>query len=123
MDADAFSVGATIRHMVTGVPPGEDVEEFMARKNRPVKKLVRSVSRRIGKKHHVKRSKKYRTGLDLPEEINDLVQSLTHYDSFKRATVRSVTKHPWIKVSAASGKELEHGGEVLFLKCGTEKAL
>merc|ERR1712194_574348 len=122
MDADAFSVGATIRHMVTGVSPGENVEEFISRKNRPIKKLVRSVSRRMSmsKKHPDKRVKKYCTGEDLPEQVNNLVQSLTHYDSFKRATVRSVTKHPWINLSASSGKEKEHGGKVVFLNCGKE---
>jgi len=30
MVCDAFSVGTTIRHSITGVPPDKDVEEFIA---------------------------------------------------------------------------------------------
>ena len=108
-DTNVFSVGATIRHMVTGISPAEDAEEFIASKNRLTKKLVRTISRRISKKHLGRRIKKYCTGKDLPEQVNDLVQSLTHYDSFKRATVRSITNHPWIGLSTNSGKEKEHG--------------
>ena len=48
MVADAFSVGATIRHMVTGVPPNLNVEEFIALKNHPLKKMFRSLRLRIG---------------------------------------------------------------------------
>mmetsp|Transcript_6157 Transcript_6157/g.9705 ORF Transcript_6157/g.9705 Transcript_6157/m.9705 type:complete len:451 (-) Transcript_6157:158-1510(-) len=121
MDADAFSVGATIRHMVTGVSPGIDVEDFIASKNHPMKKLARSLKRRV-KKSHKKRVKKYRLSDDLPEEVSNLVQILTHYNSRKRATVRSVTKHPWINLSStsSSGKEVEHRGPIVYLKCGEE---
>jgi hypothetical protein len=107
--------------MVTGISPGEDAEEFIASKNRLTKRLFRTISRRINKKHLDKRIKKYCTGKDLPEQVNDLVQSLTHYDSFKRATVRSITNHPWIGLSTNSGKEKEHGRKILFLECGKEE--
>ncbi|KAL9186226.1 hypothetical protein ACHAXT_005464 [Thalassiosira profunda] len=124
MTVDAFSVGTTIRHMVTGVPPSDDVEEFIAAKNSVVKKLARSFTKRIGKSGKEKRAKKYRTGADLPDEVNHLIRILTHYDSRQRATVRSVTAHSWTKLadSAASQdngmKEMMHGGPIVYLQCG-----
>eukprot|EP00571_Detonula_confervacea_P009793 CAMPEP_0172299316 /NCGR_PEP_ID=MMETSP1058-20130122/1672_1 /TAXON_ID=83371 /ORGANISM="Detonula confervacea, Strain CCMP 353" /LENGTH=446 /DNA_ID=CAMNT_0013008743 /DNA_START=197 /DNA_END=1537 /DNA_ORIENTATION=- len=126
MDADAFSVGTTIRHMVTGVSPSINVEDFIASKNHPLKKLARSLKKRVKKDHH-KRVKKYRLSDDLPEDINDLIQILTHYSPSRRATVRSVTSHPWIQVSATispsqnKGKEVEHGGPILYLQCAEGK--
>ena len=106
---------------IGGVSLGTNVEDFIASKNHPMKKLARSLKRRV-KKSHKKRVKKYRLSDDLPEEVNNLVQILTHYNSRKRATVRSVTKHHWINLSAtsSSGKEVEHGGPIVYLKCGEE---
>ena len=52
MIADAFSVGATIRHMLTGVPPAVDVEEFIASKNHPLKKLLKRVKKGIKKNNN-----------------------------------------------------------------------
>lgn len=122
MDADAFSVGSTIRHMVTGVSPGINVEEFIASKNQTLKKLARFLKKRVNKDHH-KRVKTYRLSIDLPEDINDLIQILTHYRPSKRATVRSVISHPWIGISATLSpsqnerNELEHGGPIVYLQC------
>jgi len=125
MDADAFSVGATIRYMVTGVPPSVDVEDFIASRNNPLKKLIRSLKKRV-KGGNNKRSKKFRGGKDLPAQVNDLVQILTHYNTKKRATVRSVTKHPWIKLAAADapyepGNEVKYGGPIIYLNCAQDK--
>lgn len=108
--------------MVTGVPPSIDVDDFLASKNHPLKKMARSLKKRI-KKNTNERPKKYRQSHDLPAEVNELIQILTHYNSRKRATVRSVTHHPWIEgpevpISQSKGKELEHGGPVIYLNCG-----
>ena len=122
MIADAFSVGATIRHMVTGVAPSENVEEFIAFKNRPLKLLMRSLKKRI-QKDNPKRMKIYRTSSDLPDDVKDLIQSLTNSNAKQRATVRSATSHPWIKASALTTKrhEIEHGGPIVYLKCGGDQ--
>lgn len=122
MIADAFSVGATIRHMVTGVPPSENVEEYIANKNRPLKLLIRSLKHRISKDNPKQRVKKYRMSSDLPEDVKDLIQNLTHSNAKRRATVRSATSHPWIKSSVSKsmigGHEIEHGGPIVYLDCG-----
>lgn len=114
--ADAFSVGATIRHMVTGVPPNINVEDFLASKNHLLKRLARSLKKRV-KKDSRKRAKTYRLSSDLPDDISDLIQILTHYNQNKRATVRSVTSHPWIETSKNKGKEMRHGGPIVYLEC------
>ena len=120
MVADAFSVGATIRYMVTGVHPSVNVDDFIYSRNHPVKKLLKKLKKSIKKSN--KRAKVYRTSEDIPIEVNDLIQELTHYDSRRRATVRSVTHHPWIDLpgnaSSSHGKEMEHGGPIVFLKSG-----
>lgn len=135
MDADAFSVGATIRHMVTGVSPGIDVEDFIKSKNQPMKKLARALKSRVKKgSSNPKKIKKYRLGEDLPGEVCDLVEILTHYNSRKRATVRSATDHPWIKLSASASsnnngkrgglvtdKSIKSLGPVVYLQCAGEK--
>jgi len=135
MDADAFSVGAAIRHMVTGVSPGIDVEDFIKSKNQPMKKLARALKSRVRKvSSNPKQIKKYRLGEDLPEEVGDLVEILTHYNSRKRATVRSATDHPWIKLSASASsndngmrgglvtnKSIQSLGPVMYLQCAGEK--
>lgn len=112
-----LSVGATIRHMVTGVPPDVDVDDFIASKNHPVRKLVRSLSKKV-KGGGKKRPKIYRTSLDLPMDVMDLIQGLTHYNPKQRATVRTCTRHPWI-ASAMSPvderEEVAHGGPVVYL--------
>ena len=118
MTADAFSVGATIRHMVTGVPPSINVEDFIASKNHPLKKFAKSMRKRI-KKDDKKRHKKYRLGSDLPEEVEDLIQKLTYSIAESRATLRSVTVHPWIKASREDNEAVQHsGGPIVYLECG-----
>jgi serine/threonine protein kinase len=117
MVADAFSVGATIRHMVTGVPPSIDVEDFIAERNHPLMKLARSLRKRLLRNNR-KRAKKYRTSSDILVDVRDLIHSLTYYDWRRRATVRSVTQHSWIKTSASTSPEVKHGGPIAYLKCG-----
>lgn len=111
------------RAIVPGVSPGVDVEEFIASRNHPAKKMVRSLRKRVSKGSRQKRDKKYRMGEDLPVEVNDLVRVLTHFNSRIRATVRSATDHPWIKSSlpGENGKEKGKGGPIVFLKCAEEK--
>ena len=117
MVADAFSVGATIRHMVTGVPAGSDVEAFIASKNHPISKMARSLKKRL-KTSNRKRAKKYRTISDLPGDVRNLIRGLTHQDPMRRATVRSVTQHNWIKTSTTTPLDMGQGGPLAYLDCG-----
>jgi len=122
MVCDAFSVGTTIRHMVSGVPPDKDVEEFIAHKNRPLKKLLKSFK----KEGEKKRAKVYRFGSEIPNNAEDLIQVLTHYNPRSRATVRSVTNHSFLMQSGEGEvvKPAEYTPRkkeaVVYLKCGGE---
>ena len=82
MVADAFSVGASIRHMVTGVPPSINVEDFIARKNHPFMKLARILTKRF-RRNDRKRVQKYRTCSGQPGDIKDLIHCLAYHDSNK----------------------------------------
>ena len=122
-------VGATIRYMVTGVPPQYNVDEYIASKNNPLKVIVRALKRRRQK--NPKRAKKYRSSDELPNDVKDLIRQLTHYDSRKRATCRSATTHPWILSdivysshdSTMNEQSLtKHGGPIVYLECATKLA-
>ena len=118
MVADSFSVGATIRHMVTGVPAGCDVDAFVASRNHPFSKMARSLKKRL-KTSNRKRAKKYRAISDLPGDLNNLIRGLTHQDPMRRATVRSVTQHNWIKTSTmTTSLGMGQGGPLVYLDCG-----
>ena len=117
MVADSFSVGTTIHYMLTGVPAGTNVEDFMAVKNHPLVILARSLMKCFPKSNR-KRAKTHRTSSDLPGNVRNLIRSLTHHDPGRRATVRSATRHPWIETSASTPPEVEHGGPIEYLKCG-----
>ena len=129
MVADAYSVGATVRHMVKGVPPNVDVQDFIDARDHPLAKLGRCLGGRLlpGKRNRRWRranGKRYRASSDLPGDVKGLIRDLTHYDSRRRATVRSMTRHPWIvetsssSSSSSSCPEAEHGGPIAYLKCG-----
>ena len=117
MIADSFSVGVTIHYMLTGVPAGTNVEDFMAVKNHPSMILARYLMKCFPKSTR-KRANTYRTSSDLPGNVINLIRGLTHHDSGRRATVRSATHHPWIETSASTPPEMEYGGPIEYLKCG-----
>jgi len=127
MVADAFSVGATIRYMVTGVPPQYNVNEYIESKNHPLKKVMRALKQRSRK--NGKRIKQYRSSDNLPNGVKDLIGSLTHYDSRKRATVRMARSHQWVMNDICTteydtSKNLtpsHHGGPIIYLECTSNK--
>jgi len=118
MVADAFSLGATCRYMLTGVPPHIAVDEFIAMRKTPIAKMSKLVSKAlkkvIGKKDG--RRKRYRSVNELPPEAGQLIHSLTHWDPSKRTTVRGAKLFPWIR--SKDGKEdVLANKPVQFLKC------
>lgn len=127
MTTDAYSVGVTLRYMLTGVPPEESISEFVARKNSMVSKLGRSFRKKIGKDKD-KRQKRYKFTSDLPREASKVVMGLTHWKETVRTTVRSARNYEWIKSSFTMKKENanhptsnDHNAEFDFLKCALER--
>lgn len=128
MVADAFSVGTTIGHMITGIPPNVDEDEFLSSKTHPLKKIARKMKVRLSSdKKKGKRAKRYRLKSDLPLEINEVIQLLTHYDEMRRCTVRNARNLPWIMggdAVAVDGKDensfMNTGGPVMYLQCSDD---
>ena len=126
MVADAYSVGTTISHLVTGIPPNIDADEFLASKNHPLKKLSRNIKKRFLDKG-TKRAK-YKLKSELPLDVNEVIRLLTHYDERRRSTVRQARRLPWIKGDEEDNVEIEEstdttqtyldtGGPMNFLSC------
>jgi len=123
MIVDAFSTGATIRYMCTGVPPQESIEDFLRQKNSVFRSFGKKL-KKAGKKmdDSNKRKKRYQSNNDLPPEAVRVILGLTHWDSKKRTTIRSARDYEWISCSY-SMKSTEHtesechGGKLDFLKC------
>ena len=126
MVADAYSVGTTISHLVTGIPPNIDADEFLASKNHPLKKLSRNIKKCFIDRSTT-RAKKYRLRSDLPLDVNEVIRLLTHFDERRRSTVRQARRLPWIKgndedvdigeTADTVQSFMETGGRMEFLQC------
>lgn len=95
---DAYSMGHTIRYMMTGVQPGISVEDAIFMQNGGV--IGQLFSLCCGKKsdgENQKRSVRYRTMDELPGDILRLVGALTQISEQKRLSVRKARQSfPWI---------------------------
>ena len=119
MVADAFSLGATCRYMLTGVPPHIAVDEFIAMQKTPIAKVSKLASKALKKMTGKKevRGKKYRSVAELPPDAGQLIHSLTHWDPSKRTTVRGAKLFAWIRAKDYDGEEQPSNNAVRFLKC------
>jgi serine/threonine protein kinase len=128
MIADAYSVGSTIRYMVTGVPPEFSINDFLAEKNSCMNVISRKLKAKFGKDKN-KRKKNYRRTKNLPKEASKLLLGLTHWNEKKRTTIRSARNFQWIKGSfsmqnsegLSKSKSNEHNGKIDFLKCALNR--
>jgi serine/threonine protein kinase len=93
--ADAYSLGNTIKYMLTGAPPDEDVNQLISLSNHPLALLFRCV-RRKKDKDTAQRTVRYRRSSDLPPEVARLIRGATHYDPQQRTSVRTMRLYPWI---------------------------
>ena len=95
MVADSFSVGATIRYILTGVSPTEDIKDVIAAQSNPLLLLCSCLSKTfMGKEAAPKKC--YRWASQLPKEAVRLMHGMTHYDSRQRTTCRTARRYPWI---------------------------
>jgi len=109
---DAFSLGALLRYMLTGVPPEFTIEEYIARQTNSVAVLANfvskinlfaycskpnsAVSNRGGETK--RRKKRFKRNEDIPKDAANLVHSLTIRSPQKRLTVRHSQCHRWIQL-------------------------
>ncbi len=127
MTADAYSIGTTLRYMLTGVPPDVSISDFMAEKNSAVKIIGRKLKKKFSNKENLKRKKRYKYTSQLPKEASKVVLGLTHWNERSRTTVRSARNYEWIKSSYSMKDEKKHPssnyhkGEINFLTCALER--
>lgn len=93
--ADAYSIGATIKVLLTGVPADENEMEFMGSHDNPLLKVLTSIFS-CGKKGG-KRRKRYKWFDETPKAARDLVIKLTKPVYADRLTVPLARDEPWIK--------------------------
>ena len=119
--------------MVTGIPPNQDADEFLASKNHPLKKFARKMKRRLsGGTKKSPRAKVYRHRNELPPDVSEVISSLTHFDSRRRCTVRNARNLPWIAEKEEDVTEgessvmalpcMKAGGPITYLRCSRSSA-
>jgi serine/threonine protein kinase len=96
---DAYSLGCTIRYMMTGCVPHQSVAQAIANQNTVVDVLCRLMAcgnstKRRNKKPE--RTVRYRLVSDLPKEVQRLIEKSTLVDQIQRASVRAVRRYNWI---------------------------
>ena len=92
--ADAFSVGATIRVLLTGVPADQNEMQFIRSQNnafRAVTSTILSCVKQQGRK------KRYRFLDEAPKAARELVKKFTSPSCKDRLTVPLAREEPWIK--------------------------
>ena len=98
---DSYSLGHTIRYMMTGVFPTESVEEAIRAQNSFCRKLCG------GNKNDGKRTVRYRRLSELPEAVRTLIKDLTEIPEKKRLSIRKARRTAlWIS-DLYLGEEVE----------------
>mmetsp|Transcript_28339 Transcript_28339/g.47025 ORF Transcript_28339/g.47025 Transcript_28339/m.47025 type:complete len:477 (+) Transcript_28339:90-1520(+) len=99
---DSYSLGFTIRYMMTGVPPYLTVSEAIAEQNSICNKLCG------GNKNTTKRSVRYRTLEQLPYEVQWLIEDLTERSESDRVSVRTARRRcEWVAEVFDSAEQSE----------------
>ena len=115
MVADAYSLGAVLRYMLTGVPPTHNVEEYIGLQDSPAALIInfivslfqtcKSQKNKASKDTEDDtgalaptklRKRRFKRNNQIPRDAASLVRSLTVWNEHKRLTVRAAKHHPWI---------------------------
>jgi len=116
MIADAFSVGCILRYVWTGVPPSENVNEYI---NAQTGFLAMLCGMCFSKEE--KKTKRYRYNNEIPQDIGMVIKSLSIRDKFKRMTLRACSESPVIlEINKKLGGvpfEMAPREKVAFLNC------
>jgi serine/threonine protein kinase len=94
--SDAYSVGATIKMILTGVPAGENEMAFISANDSAIGKILDAICG-CGKKSDGKRRKRYKFLDETPKPARDLVEKLLKAKEEERLTVPLAREEPWIK--------------------------
>ena len=99
--ADAYSIGCTIRVLLTGVPPDQNEMEFISGQNNILLDMISAIfscgKKTKGGNGKHQRKKRYKFMDESPKPARELVRRLTKPVYSKRLTVTSARNEPWIK--------------------------
>lgn len=114
---DSYSMGHTIRYMMTGVQPGVSVEEIIKKQQRS--RMVKKVLSKIGlrkkeeeSENKTRRKPRYRLMDGIPGQAFLLIEQLTEVSPHKRISIRNARrKTDWIsQVLSFQTQSSDHGG-------------
>ncbi|OEU10213.1 kinase-like protein, partial [Fragilariopsis cylindrus CCMP1102] len=94
MIVDAYSVGWTLRVILTGVPPNQTISKYM-RKYHGQEPSV-EIFDEVSTKSKEKPSFRVRDTDEMPQEATLFISSLTKKDPEERMSIRQAQLHPWI---------------------------
>ena len=107
--SDAYAVGATLNEILTGVPPGEEVESYVKanrkdeKEEEPTTKPTKKSSFSCCSTVTVVEPKPLATGTiclrythELPTPANDLIAKMLQENAEKRLSVRDAQEHEWV---------------------------
>lgn len=105
MMSDAYSVGATLSELGTGVPPGQDVTEYVKTNRKTIPKPQSKVSKLFSRSKKGPYPIQLRLYEELPKPCSNLISSFMNHDPTKRISVREAQDHEYI----GGYDTLEHG--------------
>lgn len=103
---DSYSMGFTLKYMMSGVPPYRSIEEAIAEKDSCCNKICGGPSR------NAKRQPNYRRLGELPGEARRLIQKLTERAERERTSIRKARRsYLWISDVFSGSPEYERSVE------------
>jgi serine/threonine protein kinase len=127
MIVDAYSVGWTLRVILTGIPPNVTISQYMRKVSAIQDRVGDSGCLCFGNKPAPRVEIKVRDTSELPKDATLLITMLTKTKPEERMTVREAQNHPYIRGGARSGDEVfslpagdypsKCGDPVVPLKC------
>lgn len=143
MIVDAYSVGWTLRVILTGVPPNSTISKYMRKYDGQTASedfteevtccCFGSSGKELDeeeKKENEKPSFRVRDTDEIPKAATLFISMLTKKDPEERMSIRQAQLHPWIKGDEELGEKLydvpqgdypsHHGDPVVPLKCADE---
>ena len=127
MIVDAFSVGWTLRVILTGVPPNRSISSYLQEMDAEAVQVEPTVGSCLCfcSKEQEKETRKLRDISELPTEAIHLISALTKQNAGDRMTVREAQSHPYISGNPGETPyemplgniPAKHGDPVVPLKC------
>jgi serine/threonine protein kinase len=112
---DAYSLGCTIRYMMTGVQPHQSVAQAIAEQSNIIEQLCGLLCLGGGgsktKTKNAPRTPRFRFVDDLPGEVQRLISKMTEREESERTSCRSARRYHWINDVLPDDPEHKEGTE------------